>query len=183
MDKDTMVAVTPELESLRGQVLDIIHDTLEAEYVGTYIAGMDEAAGKIAALLSARHRIQSEGRTGAGEAHRIAFEQAMANGQAASSLRARVSSLFSAIQHGDDEHRAWLKEAIEKHFAGVAVPPVRGSGTKEALRARVAVLEGVLAHVADTLRRQHTASPGHASNAEKVNAALDIVRHALKETP
>ena len=53
------------------------------------------------------------------------------------SLRARVNSLFSAIQHGDEEHRAWLKEAIENHFAGVAVPPVRGSGTKEALRARV----------------------------------------------
>ena len=51
------------------------------------------------------------------------------------------------------------------------------------LRARVEVMTGALAHLADTLRRQHTASPGHASNAEKVNAALDIARQALKDTP
>lgn len=29
-----------------------------------------------------------------------------------------VSTLFDAIKHGDDKHRAWLKQAIEDHFAG-----------------------------------------------------------------
>ena len=38
---------------------------------------------------------------------------------------ARCDSLFEAIQHGDAEHRAWLKEAIENHFAGKPVPPPR----------------------------------------------------------
>lgn len=54
VSKPETVEVTQDEESLRGQVLDIIHDTLEAEYVGTYIAGMDEAAGKIAALVFPR---------------------------------------------------------------------------------------------------------------------------------
>ncbi|BDD79809.1 hypothetical protein [Burkholderia phage FLC9] len=36
----------------------------------------------------------------------------------------RVSTLFDAIKHGDEAHRAWLKEAIDAHFAGQAVPPV-----------------------------------------------------------
>lgn len=37
----------------------------------------------------------------------------------------KIESLFDAIKHGDDEHRAWLKEAIEKHFADLPVPPAR----------------------------------------------------------
>jgi hypothetical protein len=45
---------------------------------------------------------------------------------------AQVESLFSAIAHGDDEHRVWLKEAIDAHFAGDPVPPCRGKGRKEA---------------------------------------------------
>lgn len=44
----------------------------------------------------------------------------------------RRNTLFEAIAHGDDEHRAWLKEAIDAHFAGNPVPGVRGQGTKEA---------------------------------------------------
>lgn len=30
----------------------------------------------------------------------------------------RVESLFEAIAHGDEKHRAWLKQAIEDHMAG-----------------------------------------------------------------
>lgn len=45
----------------------------------------------------------------------------------------RRATLFDAIAHGDDEHRAWLREAIDAHFAGQPVPPVRGRGRKEAL--------------------------------------------------
>ncbi len=33
-------------------------------------------------------------------------------------VRQRVKTLFAAIEHGDAAHRAWLKQAIEDHFAG-----------------------------------------------------------------
>lgn len=35
----------------------------------------------------------------------------------------RIDSLFAAIAHGSDAHRAWLKAAIEAHFAGRPAPP------------------------------------------------------------
>lgn len=44
-----------------------------------------------------------------------------------------ADKLFSLIAHGDDEHRAWLKEAIDAAYAGEPVPECRGSGRKEAL--------------------------------------------------
>ncbi len=43
----------------------------------------------------------------------------------------RVGTLFSAIEHGDDDHRAWLKEAIFAHLAGLPVPPPRGKNKKK----------------------------------------------------
>jgi FtsZ-binding cell division protein ZapB len=39
-------------------------------------------------------------------------------------LRERVASLFGAIEHGDLEHRAWLKDAITTHFAAA----LKGTG-------------------------------------------------------
>lgn len=36
---------------------------------------------------------------------------------AAPDYKAARDSLFSAIEHGDEMHRAWLKEAIDAHFA------------------------------------------------------------------
>jgi hypothetical protein len=52
--------------------------------------------------------------------------------QAAATIAERWErGLFDAIAHGDDEHRAWLKEAITAHFAGEPVPPPRGRGTAE----------------------------------------------------
>jgi hypothetical protein len=36
----------------------------------------------------------------------------------------KVATLFDAIKHGDDAHQAWLKDAIEAHFAGRDVPEV-----------------------------------------------------------
>lgn len=53
----------------------------------------------------------------------------------------QVASLHAAIQHGDEEHRVWLKEAIDAHFAGRPVPEPRGKGNKEA---RIASLEAAL---------------------------------------
>ena len=35
----------------------------------------------------------------------------------------RIETLYEAIAHGDDIHRAWLKQAIEDHFAGRPVQP------------------------------------------------------------
>ena len=49
--------------------------------------------------------------------------------------RDRRASLFDAIAHGDDEHRAWLKQAIDDHFAGRPVERVKGLGTTESLLA------------------------------------------------
>ena len=43
-------------------------------------------------------------------------------------IKDNVISLFDAIKHGDDEHKAWLKEAIEDHFAGREVKPPKGIG-------------------------------------------------------
>lgn len=48
--------------------------------------------------------------------------------------------LFHAIKHGDDEHRAWLKDAIEAFFAGRSVPPPRGEGKKDAEIKRLTAL-------------------------------------------
>lgn len=53
-------------------------------------------------------------------------ELAAANASLARVVEAR-DSLFAAIQHGDAEHRAWLKEAIDAHFAGKPVPPTRSA--------------------------------------------------------
>ena len=47
-------------------------------------------------------------------------------------LRQCTASLWDAIKHGDDEHRVWLKEAIDAHFAGEVIPEPRGKGRKEA---------------------------------------------------
>lgn len=42
----------------------------------------------------------------------------------------KVALLYDAIKHGDDVHKAWLKEAIDNHFAGLPVPPPTGKGTE-----------------------------------------------------
>lgn len=39
----------------------------------------------------------------------------------ARTLRERARTLFPAIAHGDASHRAWLRQAIEDHFAGRVV--------------------------------------------------------------
>jgi hypothetical protein len=44
----------------------------------------------------------------------------------------RAATLFDAIAHGDEAHRAWLKKAIEDHFAGRAVERPAGVGRTEA---------------------------------------------------
>ena len=41
-------------------------------------------------------------------------------------LEERLATLFDAIAHGSAEHRAWLRKAIDDHFAMRPVEPVRG---------------------------------------------------------
>lgn len=43
---------------------------------------------------------------------RAAFERALQQ------HLARIESLFPAIAHGSEAHRAWLKKAIDDHIAG-----------------------------------------------------------------
>ena len=43
----------------------------------------------------------------------------------------KAEALFDAIVHGDDEHRRWLKEAIDNYFAGKPVPEPTGLGRAE----------------------------------------------------
>ena len=38
----------------------------------------------------------------------------------------RVKTLFDAIAHGSEEHRVWLKKAIDDHFSDRPVEPPRG---------------------------------------------------------
>src|SRR3982751_1741333 len=73
---------------------------------------------EIHSLLQALVKVGAEGSPGPimiAEAERLL----------ASAPLACVGTLFDAIQHGDEIHKAWLKEAIENHFAGKPVPPPR----------------------------------------------------------
>jgi hypothetical protein len=63
---------------------------------------------------------------------------------------ARIATLFDAVAHGDDEHRAWLREAIDAHFNGAAMPEVRGGSAKDAL---VASLTAQLAAKGEEVER------------------------------
>ena len=47
--------------------------------------------------------------------------------------RLKAEALFHAIAHGDDDHRQWLKDAIDNHFVGKPVPVPLGSGKSQAL--------------------------------------------------
>ena len=61
-----------------------------------------------------------------------------------------VATLYDAIAHGDDVHRAWLKAAIGAHFAGLPVPP---------FVAAPAVREPLSKHKVDELCAQLTMEP------------------------
>jgi hypothetical protein len=41
-------------------------------------------------------------------------------------LETLIATLWPAIQHGSDEHKKWLRQAIENHFKGLPVPPAHG---------------------------------------------------------
>jgi hypothetical protein len=37
-------------------------------------------------------------------------------------INSKIQTLFDAIKHGDEDHQAWLKEAIRCHFEGLPMP-------------------------------------------------------------
>ncbi len=41
-----------------------------------------------------------------------------------STLKGRLAELYDAIAHGDEKHRAWLKDKIDAHFA-LATPEAK----------------------------------------------------------
>lgn len=108
------------------------------------------------------------------------------------SLQAQTSSLFTAIKHGDDDHQAWLAEAIAAHFAGEPVPEPRGGGRKDALiRSLQAKVEGAeraleeardkFLHYEDLHRLKCTADGDEKADrnremADKLTEALSLIK-------
>lgn len=78
-------------------------------------------------------------------------------------LRAKIDSLFSAVAHGDDEHRNWLRQAIDDHFAGREVAAVVGKGSKETIASLTAERDALL----------ETQSSANAAIVGKLKAAQD----------
>ncbi len=60
----------------------------------------------------------------------------------------RIDCLFDAIAHGDQEHRDWLKKAIDDHFAGRDIAPPVGKGNAELIDYLRRLLERTWIHVA-----------------------------------
>lgn len=42
-----------------------------------------------------------------------------------------VNALIKAVEHGDDDHKLWLRQAIIAWYENQPIPPVYGKGTKE----------------------------------------------------
>lgn len=101
-----------------------------AMYLGT---GHDKAADIEAVLAWVEHLEQLD--TG-----RL-LTQLAAMQESCRELEEARDMLFAAVEHGDEAHRAWLKKAIDDHFAGRTVERPDGKGTTEALQDRIAELE------------------------------------------
>lgn len=105
------------------------------------------------------------------------------------------ATLFDAIQHGDAEHRAWLKAAIAAHFAGQPVPPTAGSGNKEkriadleaenrAMREVVAVFGDMANTFSDEQHDDETAMRGwDAVNQREIEITVGFIRKARSLSP
>ena len=52
-------------------------------------------------------------------------------------LPTQSDALFNAIKHGDAEHQAWLKQALENHFKGLPMPPVQGGKSSQPTQSNV----------------------------------------------
>lgn len=52
----------------------------------------------------------------------IEDELEKAKKQARQDLQSKIESLYDVLAHGDDDHKAWLKQAIDAHFSGQPMP-------------------------------------------------------------
>ncbi len=66
-------------------------------------------------------------------------------------LKVKIKSLFSVIEHGDDSHRAWLKNAIEQHFAKCNYKELELESDLEKERAKVSRLVSKIKVIADDM--------------------------------
>lgn len=111
----------------------------------------------------------------------------------------REETLFGAIAHGDEKHRAWLKQAIQDHFAGrsvqrpdavrepVAAPAPQPVRSFESTFSATTVLEEMFPipaskaeGVSEEIRLQHfeaysLASRSRTSHADSLSIALNAV--------
>lgn len=103
----------------------------------------------------------------------------------------KSGTLFSAIEHGDNDHRNWLRSAISAHFSGIAVPAPYGLGAKELienenaqLRVEIENLRGALAPAAVVMPERMTTIPEGKtiSYAAGYEAALDAVANLNQNT-
>lgn len=75
----------------------------------------DDLIERLEKRAAIRRQIPGRASVNKGEPDRLADlldEAALALREA----RARTTSLYEAIAHGDEDHRAWLKAKIEEHF-------------------------------------------------------------------
>lgn len=85
-----------------------------------------------------------------------------------------VWNTLDAIAHGDDEHRAWLRQAIDDHRNGRSVEYPRGKGRVEALEQQLATAWAALSQVESTLG----AFVDSGADAATVRTAYWIARNA-----
>lgn len=57
--------------------------------------------------------------------------------QARQELQDKINSLYDVLAHGDDDHKAWLKKAIDAHFSGQPKPDYQPSLNEK----KIALLE------------------------------------------
>jgi hypothetical protein len=108
-------------------------------------------------------------------------------------LPTQSDALFNAIKHGDAEHQAWLKQALENHFKGLPMPPVQGGKSSQPTQSDALreALEGVLPYVLTNYFRCNGDKCRHPtcesccgedfaeSQSDKANLALSKAKAAL----
>ena len=91
------------------------------------------------------------------------------------------SEFLPAILHGDDEHRAWLTEAVAAFLVGKPITKPRGSGSADeiaALKRKLDVARGALEGLVDI---QDVMETEGACDYDYIEPRLIDAREALKE--
>ena len=86
-------------------------------------------------------------------------------------------TVYAAIAHGDEEHRAWLLSALRAVWCGEAVPPVASPIANAAADSQPAPVEVVDA-MADSQYLAGVSAGWNAANADDPNAALQKLQES-----